>query len=120
MTVGITSNRRVRNLGLVQGDNHSEKSHTETSKKSACHEVGDFGRSRLQSSSNDEDDATNADSPSSTSVFGCRASEHGAEKSAGSEQGYDSTTVIVRRISMEAYGLKTYVLESVGVVLKRS
>lgn len=112
----------MRDLGLVQGNNHGQKSDAETSQESACHQVRDLGGSSLQGSSNNEDDAANGDCPSSARVLGCGASKHGAKEGAGGEQGDHGTAVtVLEACPSNAKGSRmTYVAESVEVVLKRS
>jgi hypothetical protein len=72
-------------FGLVQGNNHSQETNAEASEESTCHEVGDLICDGLEDTSNDEDDGTNGDGPSSAGVLGSRTGEHGAKESAGSK-----------------------------------
>lgn len=76
----------MRNLALVDWDDHDQKAHAEPSDRPTAIEPFDGLRSRLETSSNDKDEAPDKDCPFASYVVTNGTGEASTEEGASREQ----------------------------------
>lgn len=79
----------MRNLSLVQRDNHNQKPNTDTRDHASGVQVFDILSGGLEGAAEDEDDGASEDGEATAEIVACWASEGGSEESAACEDGDD-------------------------------
>ncbi len=83
---------RVRNLALVDGDDHDEEADAQPSEAPPGPQVRDGLRARLQGAAQDEDQAADEDGQAPAEPVTGRAGEEGTEEGATREEGDNDAT----------------------------
>lgn len=81
-----SSDARMCDLSLIDGNNHHEEADTQPSDSSASIKPMEGLSSCLESAANDEDQCSQEYRPSSTEMVTNRTGEHGTEEGASSEE----------------------------------
>ena len=81
-----SANRGMRNLGLVQGDDHDQEANSQACEASSRVQVADCLSTGLQGTANAKDRCTDQDGESSSKPVAGRASEESAKESTSSKQ----------------------------------
>lgn len=82
-----TTNRRVRNLSLVQRDDHDQEPNTDSRDHATSIEVFHILRCGLQRAAEDEDDGASEDGETTAEIVTSWTGESGSEESAACEDG---------------------------------
>lgn len=81
----------MRNLSLVERDDHGKEADTDTSKEAARPKEGEILGSSLENSAEDENGAADDDGPATADIVCGGSGEHGAEERACCKQRDDCT-----------------------------
>ena len=99
----------MRNLSLVERDDHGKEADTDTSKEAARPKEGEILGSSLESSTEDKSETAYDDGPATTDIVCGGSGEHSAEERACCKQRDDCTAgCVLERIGMRRRAVHTF------------